>query len=151
MLPSSALHLQSMNKQKRSDMQTQLIYYITLQQSFMQRKAISTYTPLYGRCAMLCASEFNSRPQAGGQHLINLLHYRAPCGNIALAGLHHNLLTHPDGGLPEGDVGEGCSHGASSYFHLQLHAAPKALFPDTEVALLQGRPTFLQGTACTSE
>lgn len=81
-------------------------------------------------------------------HLIHLVYYRASCGNVALAGLHHDLLTHPDGGLPKGDVGKGCPHGASSHLHLQLHAAPEALFLGVEVALLKGWPTLLHSTAC---
>ena len=81
------------------------------------------------------------------QHLVHLLHDRAPSGDVALAWLHHNLLAHPDGGLPERDVGEGCPHGASSHLQLQLHAANKALFLGTEVALLKTRSALLQNRA----
>ena len=80
----------------------------------------------------------SSRP-----HLVHLLHYRAPSGNVALAWLHHNLLAHSDGGLPEWDVGEGSSHGASSHLQLQLHAANEALFLGAEVALLKGGTALL--------
>ena len=83
----------------------------------------------------------------GRQHLVHLLHYRAPSSDVALAWLQHNLLAHPDGGLPERDVGEGCPHGAASHLHLQLHAANKALFLGTEVALLKVGAALLQKQA----
>lgn len=77
------------------------------------------------------------------QHLVHLLNHRAPGGNVALAWLHHNLLAHSDGGLPERDVGEGSPHGASSHLQLQLHAAYEALLLGAEVALLKGGAVLL--------
>ena len=81
------------------------------------------------------------------QHLVHLLHYRAPGSSVALAWLHHNLLAHPDGRLPERNVREGSPHSTSSHLQLQLHTANEALFPGTEVPLLKGGATLLHNKA----
>lgn len=76
-------------------------------------------------------------------HLVKLVNNRPAGGNVAGAGLQNNLLGHPDGRLPERDVGEGSPHGQGPHLELHLHGACVLPVLGHGPALVEGFPITL--------